>query len=302
MPLVDWKLFDSGAFGSGSLQLAYSAARYGTRQSAGDVQGALGLITPFNDYAERQNTFAQLTYTHALPGNKVALTVGQYPHNFDGNQYGQPAAELQQTCCRRTAVPPMLGLGAYVQSRNKHPPVRSGPTKRQQHQRSDASSKNFGDDGYSVRLRAMDAQHQGLGAAQYSVTYYTVPSVPAQSPKSHGWSLNAVQNLSETWRFCPRQQSLRLRDDDPRSRAGRGDERSTRREATDQIGLAFGYSDAAPQPVNPAGTRDEKLVETYWNLSFAMACCSARRAIHPRPGSDPSRDSAGGVLATTLMF
>ncbi|NJD34194.1 MAG: carbohydrate porin [Betaproteobacteria bacterium] len=311
MPLLDWKLFDSAA-GAGSLQLAYSATRYSTRQSAADVQGKLGLITPVNDYPERQNTFAQFTYTHALPGNKVSVTAGQYPfYNFDGNQY---LANQQENfnnyvlAQNGSATYGLAGLGAYVQvNATSTIQYATGFQSANNITGATLSTRNFGDDGFSWFAYAQwTPAFKGLGAAQYSITYYEVPSVPAQSPKSHGWSLNAVQNLSDTWAVFARANraydyvtpirasyALGAAMNDP---LGRG--------TSDQIGLAFGYSDAAPQPTNPAGTGNEKLVEAYWNWTFAKGLLFSPGVQYIRdPALDPTRDSAWVLsLRTTLMF
>jgi porin len=311
-PAIDWKLFDSSGAGTGSLQLAYTAARYGTRQSAADVQDKLGLITPINDYPERQNTFAQLTYTHALPGNKVSLTVGQYPlYNFDGNEY---LANQQQNfnsyvlAQNGSATYALAGLGAYVQA-NPTSTIQFAAGFQSANNITGAtlSTRNFGDDGYSwFGYAQWTPVFKGLGAAQYSITYYAVPGVPLQSPKSHGWSLNAVQNLSDRWAVFAR--ANRAYDYVTPVRAsyalGGALNDPLGRGTTDQIGLAFGYGDAAPQPANPAGTRDEKVVEAYWNWTFAKGLLLTPGAQYIRdPALDRSRGSAWVLsLRSTLMF
>lgn len=312
MPLIDWALFESSSAGAGSLQLAYSATRYGTQQSAGDVQGKLGLLTPFNDYAQRQNTFAQLTYTHALPGNKVSVTVGQYPfYNFDGNQY---LANQQQNfnnyvlAQNGSATYALAGLGAYVQvNATSAIQFAAGLQSANNITGATLSTRHFGDGGYSwFGYAQWTPAFRGLGAAQYSITYYEVPGVPLQSPKSHGWSLNAVQNLSDTWAVFAR--ANRAYDYVTPIRAscalGAALNDPLGRSASDQIGLAFGYSDAAPQPANPAGARDEKLVEAYWNWTFAKGLLFTPGVQYIRnPALAPSRDSAWVLsLRTTLMF
>jgi hypothetical protein len=311
-PSIDWKLFDSSSAGSGSLQLAYSATRYSTRQSAADVQDKLGLITPINDYAGRQNTFAQLTYTHALPGNKVSITVGQYPlYNFDGNEY---LANQQQNFSNYilaqngSSTYALAGLGAYVQV-NATSAIQFAAGFQSANNISGAtlSTRHFGDDGYSwFGYAQWTPVFKGLSAAQYSITYYAVPGVPLQSPESHGWSLNAVQNLNDTWAVFAR--ANRAYDYVTPVRAsyalGAALNDPLRRGTTDQIGLAFGYSDAAPQPTNPPGTRDEKVVEAYWNLTFAKGLLFTPGVQYIRDSAlDPSHDSAWSLsLRTTLMF
>jgi hypothetical protein len=63
--------------------------QYPWRQTAPDIADNLGIITPINDYpGDGEDSRTQLTYTHAFPGNKLLLSIGQYPFsNFDGNQY-----------------------------------------------------------------------------------------------------------------------------------------------------------------------------------------------------------------------
>jgi porin len=311
-PLVDWTLFDSSRIGAGSLQLAYVAARYSTRQSAADVQGNLGLITPINDYAERQNTFYQLTYTHSLPGNKVSVSVGQYTlYNFDGNQY---LANQQQNfnnyvlAQNGSQTYAQAGLGAYVQV-NATSTIQFAAGFQSANNISGAtlSTRHFGDDGYSwFGYAQWTPVFKGLGPAQYSIMYYEVPGVPLQSPQSQGWSLNAVQNLSDTWAVFAR--ANRAYDYVTPIRAsyalGAALNDPLGRNPTDQIGLAFGYSDAAPQPTNPAGTRDEKLVEAYWNWTFAKGLLFTPGVQYiSNPALDRSRNDAWVVsLRSTLMF
>lgn len=311
-PSIDWRLFDSDSAGTGSLQLAYTATRYGTRQDAANVQDKLGLITPVNDYAEKLNTFAQLTYTHSLPGNKVSVTVGQYPfYNFDGNQY---LANQQQNFSNYvlaqngSSTYAIAGLGAYVQV-NATSAIQFAAGLQSAGNISGAtlSTRRFGDDGYSwFGYAQWTPAIKGLGPAQYSITYYAVPGVPLQSPKSHGWSLNAVQNLNDSWAVFARanraygyvtpiraSHALGVALNDPLARG-----------TTDQIALAFGYSDAAAQPANPAQTRDEKVLEAYWNWTYAKGLLFTPGVQYLRdPGLDRARSEAWVLaLRTTLMF
>ena len=41
-----------------------------------------------------------------------------------------------------------------------------------------------------------------------------------------------------------------------------------KRATTDQIAVAAGYSMVASPPVNPAGARNEKVIEGYWSWTF----------------------------------
>ena len=124
-PSVDWTVFKSKEWGTGSVQLAYNAVtRYPTTQNAADVQSNLGLITPINDYPTRTLSFAQLTYTQATPDNTWLLTAGQYPlFNFDGNAYlGNQQQNFNNYLFAQNATQTYLqtGLGAYIQFNATH--------------------------------------------------------------------------------------------------------------------------------------------------------------------------------------
>jgi hypothetical protein len=65
-----------------------------------------GLITAINDYPFDQDIFLQLGYTQSFPGDKILLTVGEFPRfNFDGNQY----LSNQQINFRRSGCRPGPG-------------------------------------------------------------------------------------------------------------------------------------------------------------------------------------------------
>jgi len=311
-PSVDWTLFHDSAIGTGSFQLDYTAVRYATRQNAAEVQGRLGLITPINDYSSAQNTFNQLTYTHALPGNRVLVSVGQYPFsNFDTNQY---LANQQQNfnndllAQNGSQTYASAGLGAYVQvNATSTIHFAAGFQSANNLAATTLSAKNFDDDGYAwFGYAQWTPAIKGLGAAQYSLTYYEVPSVPAQSPNSRGWSANAVQNLSDRWAVFGR--ANRAYGDVTPIRAsyalGVAINDPLGRSPTDQIGLAYAYSDVTPTATNPAMLRNEKVVETYWNWTFAKGLLLTPGVQYLRdPALAPSRDDAWVIsLRSTLMF
>jgi len=132
--------------------------------------GQAGPDTPANDYPERQNTFAQFTYTHALPDNKVSVTVGQYPFsNFDGNQY---LASRQQNfnnyvlAQNGSATYALAGLGAYIQvNATSAIQFAAGLQSANNVSGSTLSTRHFGDDGYSWFGYAPWTAFKGLGAA-----------------------------------------------------------------------------------------------------------------------------------------
>lgn len=118
-PSIDQRLFRSAELGEGSLQIFYTTVSYPTRQTAADVSSNVGVITPINDFPVDQNRFAQLSYTHAFPGNHLLITAGQYPfYNFDGNLYLANQQENFNSYIfaqNDSSTYPIAGLGAYVQ-------------------------------------------------------------------------------------------------------------------------------------------------------------------------------------------
>jgi len=308
---ADWVLFKNQSLGEGSVQFAYTVVRYPTDQDGNDVTQRLGLNTPINDYPSYQNTFNRLTYTQALPGDRLLISAGQYPFaEFDGNEYMNSQHRnfnnyiLAQN---GSQTYPNAGLGAFAQinaTRTIHFAIGfqnaaniSGAT---------LSTDRFGEDGFAWFGYAQWTPHPvGLGPARYSVLYYQVPTVPQQT-RSAGWSLNAVQHLDDTWAVFGRANraddyvnpiqssyAIGITMNDP-----------INRRPTDQIGLAFGHSDAAPPPTNPDGARSEKIIETYWNWTFYGGLLLTPHVQYVRdPALDPTIDNVWVLsLRATLML
>ena len=311
-PSVTWKVFDSPAIGSGSVQLVYTAVRYGTNQTGEDIQNNLGLITGINDNTIRQNVFNQLTYTHSFPGDKVKVGGGQYPFsNFDTNQYlGNQQRNFNNLVLSQDGSDtyPTTGIGAFVQvNATSTIQFATGFQGVNNHTGETLTTKNIGDRGYAwFGYAQWTPAFEGLGAAQYSITYYDVPNAQEQLPDSHGWSVNAVQNLNDTWAIFGRvNRAYNFVTPIRASYAiGAAMNNPLGRSTSDQIGLAFGYSDAAPQPTNSPGARNEKIIETYWNWTFAKGLLLTPSLQYIRdPALAPERDSAWALsLRSTLMF
>jgi hypothetical protein len=310
-PNVDWKLFNSKSVGEGSVQLAYSATRYLTSHDGEEVQNALGLITPINDYPARSNIFSQLTYTHSLPGNRLLISAGQYSFfNFDDNAYlnNQQRSFINYVFSQNgSETYPNAGLGAFAQlNATTTLQFAAGFQNAANISGATLSGKGFGDNGFAwFGYAQWTPTFHGTGSAQYSMTYYQVPTVPSQ-PRTSGWSVNAVQNLDARWAVFARANraydhvtpirssyALGFAINDPFARS-----------PTDQIALAFGYSDAAPPPTNPPNARNEKLAEIYWNWTFAKGLLLTPDVQYIRdPALNPTRDSVWVLtLRATLMF
>ena len=310
-PGVDWQLFDSDRFGTGSLQVSYTVVQYPWRQSAVDIGDNLGLITEINDFPGRGNSFPQLTYTHALPGNKLLLSVGQYPfYNFDGNQY---LADQQQNfnsyvlAQNGTSTYPVAGLGSYAQINvTSTIQLAAGFQSAVDPSGNNLTSAGFGPDHFAwFGYGQWTPKFSGLGSAQYSFMYYDVPDVPL-APASKGWSFSAVQNLDETWAVFGRANGAWGETTQIRASYALGAAMNNPlgRSKTDQIGLALAYSDAANAPINPPGARSEKIIELYWNWTLFDVLLVTPDVQYIRdPSLAPDKDDAWALsLRATLLF
>jgi hypothetical protein len=269
------------------------------------------LITPINDYPGYQNIFSQLTYTHSFPGNQLLVSIGQFPFaNFDGNAYldNQQHNFSNYVFAQNGAETyPNAGLGAFAQvNATSTLQFAAGFQNAANVSGGTLSGKGFGQGDFAwFGYAQWTPTFQSRGSAQYSITYYQVPTVPLQS-RTAGWSGNAVQNLDATWAMFARvnraydyvtpirsSYALGAAINDPLDRS-----------PTDQIALAFGYSNAASPPSNPPGARNEKLAEIYWNWTFAKGLLLAPDVQYIRdPALNPVRDNAWVLsLRATLMF
>lgn len=311
-PSIDWTVFSSKQWGTGSVQIYYAAVpKYPTSQNAADIQSNLGLITSINDYDSRSMNFSQLTYTQATPDNKWLLTVGQYPmFNFDGNAYlGNQQQNFNNYILAQngTATYPLTGWGAYLQfNATGDIQFAAGLQATNNVLGQTLTTSGIGDNccawfGYVQWTPSI----RGLGSSQYSLSYFDTPALPGQ-PSSRNWSINAVQNLNSTWAVfarangasgyvTPIRQSYAL---------GGAMNNPLNRSATDQIGLAVGYSDVAPPPTNPSNARNEKIVSAYWTWTlFGGLLLTPSAQVIFDPGLNPDKDSVTVLsLRATFMF
>jgi hypothetical protein len=310
-PSLDWNVVKDKKFGEGSLQLLYITASYPSLQNATTIANRLGLITAINDYPYNQNILAQLSYTHTFPGDKILITIGQYPlFNFDSSQYlsnQQINFNSYIFSQNGTATYANAGLGAYGQLNLTNTlQLAAGLQNASDIAGDSLTSRNFSSGGYAWFAYAQwTPRFKGLGSAQYSILRYQVPSVPAQAA-SQGWSFNAVQNLNTTWALFARanQADAHLTPIRRSFALGAAMNNPLGRSPTDQIGVALGLSLPAPQPFNPAGARQEKVVEAYWSWTILggwLLTPSVQYVLDPALA--PDRDSAWALsLRATLML
>jgi porin len=311
-PSINWELFKSATWGAGSLQLAYNAVpEYPTRQDAASIQSRLGLVTAINDWPSRAMQFAQLTYTHTTPGNAWSIGVGQFPfYNFDGNQYlGNQQLNFNAYIFAQNGAQtyPQSGLGVFAQwNATTTLQFAGGVQSASNLSGQTLSAAGFGDDGYAWLAYAQwTPKFARLGAAQYSLSWFSTPEVPTQA-SSRVWSVNAVQNLDDNWALFARANRASGYVTAIRGSWALGAARNNPlgRSATDQIGIAIGLSEVAAPPVNPANARNEKVAEIYWNWTvFGGLMITPAAQLIVDPALDLARDRAWALsLRTTLLF
>lgn len=306
-PSLNWDIFDSETFGSGSFQFLY----YGERRSGSKVTISRGSRTLSGELPDYQNKFSQITYTHTLPGEKFAVSVGQYSFfNFDSSEF---MADQQLNFVNKifsangSATYPTTGTGGYVQFNvTKTLQFLAGGQSVNVEDPSKQPTDGFLSSPYAwLGYVQWTPAFKGLGAAQYSLTLYQSPAVTDQ-PASQGWSINAVQHLNDQWAVFGRLNASR---DD-----GGGNKRSVAigvalnnplgRAAGDQIGIAFGsLEQKLPLPFATL-EHTQNTLEAYWNWSLIGGLLLTPDVQYIRsPAFAPDRDSAWiSSLRATLVF
>jgi len=311
-PSIDWTLFKSKTWGTGSVQVAYNyIPSYPTAQNAADIQGNLGLITSINDYDSRFLNFAQLTYTQATPDNKWLVTLGQYPlWNFDGNAYlGNQQQNFNNYIFAQngSSTYRLTGWGAYVQINATSTLQFAGGAQATNNLLGQTLTTQGAGDHCCAWFGYVQwsPNFHGMGSSQYSFSNFDTPAVPAQ-PATRNWSVNAVQNVNDTWAVFGRANGASGYVSAIKSSyaLGLAMNNPLKRSPTDQIAVAVGLSDAAGTPTNPPGARNEKVVEAYWNWTFFSGLLLTPSVqVFFDPALNPSKSNVTVLsLRATLMF
>lgn len=112
--------------------------------------------------------------------------------------------------------------------------------------------------------------------------------------------MNAVQDLNDTWAVFGRANgALEFTSRIKASYAlGVAMTHPLHRSPTDQIGVAFGYSDVAAAPTIPANARNEKILEAFWNWAlFGGLLVTPDVQLIVDPALNPDRGSVWVVAA-----
>jgi hypothetical protein len=105
-PNVNWKAIRHPAWGTGSIQFDYLAAQYWSAASAAELAANLALNSPINAYPANSRFFRQVSYSDALPGEWIAVTLGSI-RSPALTAMPTPTTSRRASCptrCRRTAA------------------------------------------------------------------------------------------------------------------------------------------------------------------------------------------------------
>jgi hypothetical protein len=306
-PALNWDIFDSETFGAGSFQYLY----YGERRSKAKISVDRRFRTLSGEIPDEASQFSQITYTHTLPGERLAIAVGQFSFfNFDSNDY---LADQQINFVNSifssngSSSYAATGIGAYLQfNATKTLQILIGEQSINKDDSGKRPASGFSNSPYShLGYIQWKPQFKNLGAAQYSLTLYDVPAMEDKTA-SKGWSLNAMQNISDSWAiFARANASQDQANNSKRSYAlGVALNNPFGRDAGDQIGLAFGSLNQKAHLLNRALEHKQDTLEAYCtiNLLPGLFLTPDIQYIH-NPAFAPQRNHASIFsLRTMLVF
>ncbi len=309
---VNWDMFQSDTYGSGSMQLAYTAVRY-WGMNANTLADRISVINPVNDYPKNANYFDQLSFTYQLPGalNWLSVTAGQFPiYNFDGTAYdsNQQINFINDALSQNGSdVYPSASLGAFVtMTPNDLWSVSFGFQDAHNISGSRITTDQFDQKRFtSFGSISFTPTIDGWGTGEYSLLLYNQPSVPEQPQNSNGWSLNLSQNIGQFGVFARINGASHSPNSIQQSYVIGGVYNNPfHRNSLDQIGLAATFN-KLNKKVNGEGTRAyENVVEAYWSFGISeFMILTPDIQFYLNPGADTEQSTATVTsLRATFMF
>lgn len=270
-PGVSWKA------PGGSIDFSYLAAQYWSAANAAELASDLGVNSPLNAYPANVRFFRRLSYTHQLPDDWLAVTVGQYPFaSLDGNAY----ANDQQTGFLSNAMSQngsqnysKASLGAYAQLMPAGIVTLAGGFHDANNLTGTSIAFNtVGQGPYAWFLYgAWSPTIAGWGKGQYALFYYNLPGVPAQPRASDGLSFSASQPIGERWGLFLRANTAWNSSYAVQSSIAAGGVLNDplRRQSSDQIGLGLAWNRTNTSLYPGTSVRaSETMLELYWNWAL----------------------------------
>jgi Carbohydrate-selective porin, OprB family len=206
-PSIAWKPFVDTVIGSGAVAFAVQQNQFWNGPNTTTFRMRAGLLTPPSDWGINTTDYAQLTYTHTLPGqwDWLSATIGQYSFGtYDANQYaGNAQTNFINYALAQNATQNYVSgdLGVYLQA--------AAPQRNLVFAGGFQGATNF--TGSTITTRGAASGKEAyflatqwapnlLAGGTYGVLWYAQPALPEEeTPSSSGLSFNAVQNIDAKW-------------------------------------------------------------------------------------------------------
>jgi hypothetical protein len=277
-PNLIWKPFTDTAFGSGSFTFSAQHNQFWSGTNTTTMQNRLGLLAPPSDWGVDTIDYAQLTYTHVLPGDWrwVSVTVGQYGFSlYDVNQYagnGQTNFVNYALAQNATQTYGSADLGAYLEA--------AAPARNLVFAGGFQGATNF--TGSTITAHGLAAGEIAyflaarwtpglLAGGTYGLIWYAEPALPEDElPASHGLSFSAAQNLTKQWGLFLRANTATGLSSSIANSLAWGVVRNDpfRRDPLDQLGLGVARSQTNSAAVAAPARNAEWLAEAYYNYTI----------------------------------
>jgi len=276
-PNVNWKAIRHPAWGTGSVQFDYLAAQYWSAANAAELAADLRLNSPLNAYPANSQFFRQVSYTHELPGESIAITLGQYPFaSFDGSFYAndQQKSFLSNSMSQNGSQNySKASLGAYAQlTPLQGVTLASGFHDANNLTGSSIDFNTVGRGPYSWFVYgAWSPSPPSVGKGQYALLYYNLAGVPARPRASDGLSFSASQAIGSAWGLFLRANTAWNSSFAVRSSIAAGTVVSDPlgRGTNDQVGLGIAWNQTNTSLYPGTAVRpSETMLELYWNWAI----------------------------------
>ncbi len=315
-PVLTWTPLHSATFGTGTVTLGVQGAQFWSGYTTADQQGALGILTPQNDWTARAFSWEMLAYTHrfAAPFSWFAVTAGQFGiSGFDGDFFAGNAQTnfvsyaLAQNA---TATYPVAGMGSFATVTIERAALSfsGGFQGATDLYGASITTSGFNQGRYATFANALWAPVlPGLGQGSYNILGYEMPGVAGQPTRSRGLSFAMSQTLlpgfgifaraaTATGNAVPIETSVA---------AGAVFANPFQRNSRDQLGIGV-FANRASVIANlpPGARRVEWGGEVYYNFIVSRGfAVSPTLAFFANPLYAPGTGAAGVfTLRTTLFF
>jgi Carbohydrate-selective porin, OprB family len=206
-PTITWNAFSETNVGSGSFAFSAQQNQFWNRPNTASLQTRLGLLTPSSDWGVDTTDYAQLTYTHTLPGewHWLSVTIGQYGFGaYDANQYaGNAQTNFVNYALAQNATQTYVSadLGAYAQAEMPERDIlfAGGFQGATDFTGSTITARSLAE-GKQAYFFAARWSPNVLAGGTYGLLWYAQPVLPADElSRSRGVSFNAAQNVDVKW-------------------------------------------------------------------------------------------------------